>query len=1176
MSTNTHTNRLAQETSPYLLQHAHNPVDWYPWGPEALEKARRENKPILLSVGYSACHWCHVMERESFENEQTARLMNENYVCIKVDREERPDLDDIYMQATIALSGHGGWPMNVFLTPDLKPFFAGTYFPPEDTQGRPGFPNLLGQLAEVWKNNRDELLEQAEKIAQRMRRQAEGQGKVLGLEPELLDQAVSELAQRFDRQNGGFGRAPKFPAPANVQLLLRYHSRSQDPRVLEMVTGTLDGMARGGIYDHLGGGFARYAVDENWLVPHFEKMLYDNAQLATVYLEGFQATQTPLYRQVAVETLDYILREMTSPEGGFYSATDADSEGEEGKFFVWTPAEVNEVLGESKGAHFCAFYDVTPEGNFEGKNVLHAPKPLNQVAASLGMDAGDLEKELAESRAQLFEARSKRVKPGLDDKIVTAWNGLMITALAQGYRILGDSRYLEAANKAAAFLQAKLTTADGRLLRTYRNGKAHLNAYLEDYACLGEALLTLYEAGGNWQHFQWAQQLAELALRHFSAEDGGFYDTSDDHEELLVRNRTGNDGAIPSGQGVMALLLIRLSYHLEKPEWRQRSLDVLTSQGKELRQFAAGFCRHLLALDYALAGPLEIVWTVPASPRLPLMDSLARHYLPNHIVAWPGHPRAEGKTTGTLHLCQTGTCAEPVSDPDDLVKQLGMLRSAIRFELHARIGGAATAAATAALAAKRPAGYRKLGRTDLTVSLLGFGGYRVDDENAGYADALQAALDGGVNLIDTSTNYADGGSERLVGSLLRSSSERRSELVVVTKAGYVQGTNMEVAMARQQMGHPYPEMVQYEQGCWHCLHPEFLADQLERSTMRLSLEKLDVLLLHNPEYFLMDCEKRGESNHAAVRAEFERRLENAFAFLEMLAKEGRISWYGVSSNTFAGPEDKLTTVSLSRVLEIARKVGGDEHHFAVVQVPLNLLESAAAEGFAKEAMAANLGVLINRPMNAFVQQTLARLADFEPDSEPVDFSASLEALAELEGEYRKNFGPFVQGPGSDQLFRFADKMQGLDTHIQNLEHWLDLESRRLRPSLMAEVGAIDNAMNGPIIEPWVAWRERYMAAFRDVCNDLEELALRKSHRLSQSVRQLLDPLLPPERKEAPLSQLACWIAASAPGVTTVLAGMRREDYVADLLPVLEWPPCQNVHEILEALKGWSNPFGVLA
>lgn len=1178
MSTETRqSNRLAQETSPYLLQHCHNPVDWYPWGEEALQRARQEGKPIFLSVGYSACHWCHVMERESFEHPEIASVLNEHFISIKVDREERPDLDEIYMAATNALSGTGGWPMNCFLTPDGKPFFAGTYFPAEDGQG-PGFLTLVRELARVWSENRDDLVQQAERVVQRLRRQFKGSGAVLGLEPELLDQAVSQLAGRFDAKNGGFGDSPKFPAPSSLLLLLRYHARSQDPRVLEMITRSLDAMARGGIYDQLGGGFARYAVDEAWRVPHFEKMLYDNAQLAVVYLEGFQATQQPLYRQVAVQTLDYVLREMTSAEGGFYSASDADSEGEEGKYFCWSHEEIMSHLGEVAGQRFCAYYGVLPRGNWEGKNVLYVPQALHQVAAQLGVDAEMLGRELEESRNKLFEARRQRVAPAVDTKVVTAWNGMMIQALAEGFRVLGEERYLEAALRAADFVAGQLTTAEGRLRRSYCQGESRGSGFLEDYAWMAEGLLSLYEAGGRYSDFERARQLVERIQQHFSAEDGGFFETSDDHEELIVRHRSGTDGAQPAAQGVAALALVRMAAHLGRSEMRERGLQVLTSVGKEMRQVAAGFCKYLQALDFALAGPVEVVICAEPRPRSPLVEALALHYLPNRMLAWgtsDRHPRAAGKQSDkpVLFVCQSGVCLEPVLEVADLGAALANLRQHVRFELMPRVEGFATPEATAALAQRSPQAYRELGTTGLKVSQVGFGGYRVDDENLDHQQALREAIEAGVNLLDTSSNYTDGGSERLFGGLLREFRQRRNQLVVVSKIGYVQGSNLDVARARQQIGRPYQDMVAYQDGCWHCIHPEFLADQLERSLMRLSLQTLDVLLLHNPEYYLMDCQQQGRTDRNEVQQEFDRRLESAFQFLEELVSEGKIRFYGVSSNTFAGDSGSLTTTSLSRMVELARKVGGPTHHFKVVQLPMNLLESEPARGFLSEAKAAGVGVLLNRPLNAFVQQTLVRLADFDCEDDSVNLEQSLQQLARAEDEYRQTFGPFIKGEGAEQLFRFADNLRGLDAHLQHLEHWTQLESQRIRPALMEQVEAIDQAMNGPLAEPWGQWRERYLAAFRDVSNDLEELAMARSQQLTDSVRELL-----PEgsaRAQASMSQLAVHVLAGLEGVSSVLVGMRRPEYVEDICSVLSWEACSKSQEVLESLRSWSNPHGVL-
>src|SRR5262249_36113612 len=472
-------NRLAGETSPYLLQHASNPVNWYPWGSEALARARSENKPIFLSIGYSACHWCPVMERESFENPEIAALMNEPFINVKVDREERPDLDQIYMSAVMAMTGHGGWPMSVFLTPDCKPFFGGTYFPPTDSRGMAGFPRVLQSVHQAWIERRDEIAESAALMTEQLRAVGtitKGTGAV---DSRLLDRAARTLLRNFDPQHGGFGQAPKFPHPMDLKVLLRYHLRTQDDQALHVVRHTLDKMARGGIYDHLGGGFARYSTDERWLVPHFEKMLYDNALLASAYLEAYHATRDADFGRVARETMDYVLGRMTDPGGAVYSTEDADSEGVEGKYYVWSLGEVTDVLGARAAKAFAYVYDVTEQGNWEGHNILNLPRTVGQAAKLLGRDPDELGAELAAGRAKLRAVREARVPPGQDTKVLVSWNGLMIAALAEGGRILKDERYLDAAGRAAGFILGRMRREDGRLLHTYRDGRARLDAYLD-------------------------------------------------------------------------------------------------------------------------------------------------------------------------------------------------------------------------------------------------------------------------------------------------------------------------------------------------------------------------------------------------------------------------------------------------------------------------------------------------------------------------------------------------------------------------------------------------------------------------------------------------------------------------------------------------------------------------
>jgi len=666
-------NRLARETSPYLLQHAHNPVDWYPWGKEALERARREDRPILLSIGYAACHWCHVMERESFENEEIARLMNASFVCIKVDREERPDLDDIYMSATVAMSGSGGWPMTVFLTPEQQPFFAGTYFPPVDRYGRPGFRTVLQKLAELWQHERSAVLGQAKELTDHVRKLA-GPGPSGDLQLESQRGAVEQLAQSYDSRYGGFGKAPKFPPAQSLELFLRYVRRTGDERARRMLQGTLDGMKAGGMYDQLGGGFARYSTDERWHVPHFEKMLYDNAQLAKVYTEAYQLTGNAEYGRIAVETLDYVAREMQSEEGGYYSATDADSEGVEGKFFVWEPHEIEELLSPEDAERFCAYYDVTPQGNWEGLNVLRVQRSHELVASDLGISVEALRESLSRALPILYEARSKRVPPLLDDKVLVAWNGLMIEAFAVAARVFPERGYAESASRAADFLLSRLTRPDGGLYRTYRAGKAHLSAYLEDYAYLAQGLISLYEVSGEERYLHEAARLAERLLADFGDPEGGpFYQTAHDHEALIARVRDGHDGAIPNPNAIAAHALARLARHLGRPEWEERALQALRGYAQAVERLPRAFGSTLNALDFMTEASLELV-LVGDPDRADygeLAAEIANHYLPNRIEARLAPDRSsrlpltEGKTLvenkAALYVCRNFACAAPVT-----------------------------------------------------------------------------------------------------------------------------------------------------------------------------------------------------------------------------------------------------------------------------------------------------------------------------------------------------------------------------------------------------------------------------------------------------------------------------------------------------------------------------------
>lgn len=699
-----YTNRLINETSPYLLQHAHNPVDWYPWGEEALQKARQEDKPILLSVGYSACHWCHVMEHESFENEDIAGLMNRHFVSIKVDREERPDIDNIYMQAVQALTQQGGWPMTVFLTPDGRPFYGGTYFPPRDRQyGRetmPGFPRVLTTMADYYRNRRQEIEEQANELADYLKKRSsapllsKGGVQPVGTMPlEMLSNASRELASDFDPVNGGFGNAPKFPNTMSLEFLLRLHqhrlrgeigSKATRPE-LEIVEVSLQHMANGGIYDQLGGGFHRYSVDAEWLVPHFEKMLYDNALLSRIYLHTYLVTNNPLYERIVEETLGYVEREMLSPEGGFYSTQDADSEGEEGKFFLWTPEEIQASLPIRDAELFMKYYDVTPEGNFEGKSILHVAQDAQQVADSEQVSLDVLQESLTRSRKILFKDRERRVKPGRDEKILTSWNGLMLRSFAEAGRYLDRPDYLQVATKNAGFLLRELRRG-GRLLRTYKDGRAHLNGYLEDYAFLADGLLALYEASFDLRWFVEARRLMDEAIRLFADEqNGGFFDTGGDQEALISRPKEIMDNAIPAGNSVATDVLLRLAAFTGEETYRRRADDYLQPIADVMVQHPQAFGHALGALDFALSQSKEIA--ISGDPRgadtRDLLAVINTRYLPNSVLACAtagdaeavqaipllaDRPMKDGKATA--YVCQNFACLAPVNTAEELERLL--------------------------------------------------------------------------------------------------------------------------------------------------------------------------------------------------------------------------------------------------------------------------------------------------------------------------------------------------------------------------------------------------------------------------------------------------------------------------------------------------------------------------
>jgi uncharacterized protein YyaL (SSP411 family) len=672
-------NHLINETSPYLLQHAHNPVDWYPWGEEAFAKARSENKPILLSVGYSACHWCHVMAHESFENEDIAQLMNEHFVNIKVDREERPDVDQIYMNAVQMMTHHGGWPMTVFLTPDAVPFYGGTYFPPQDRYNIPGFPSVLMGVAAAYRERQEDIRETSASLITELRRLSETAGSDHPIEPELLDAAYAGMIRNYDSVNGGFGGAPKFPPAMALEFLLRTYVRTGNRDALQMISHTCRKMANGGMYDQLGGGFHRYSTDSRWLVPHFEKMLYDNALLSRLYLHYYQVSNDQSARETVEGILDYVLREMTHPEGGFYSTQDADSEGHEGKFFVWHIEEIRNALGETAAARFCDYYNITESGNFEGKNIPNVTRSLEDVAVAHNVSVGELQASLNESKQILFDLREKRIKPDRDEKVITSWNGMMMASFAEAGIVLDRPDYTDAARRNAGFIVSNLRQ-NGMLLRTWKDGQAKFNAYLEDYAFLAEGLLTLFETTGE---FRWlTKSLAftvQMVAEFWDAEAGAFFFTGKSHENLIVRSKDFFDNATPSGNSVAAMVLLRLAILDGKEEYRNLAIATLREIAGQARRYPSGFGYALSAIDFLLSTPKEvaIVGNTPFDIQ-PMLHEVWRLYLPNKVVA-PSFgidiiPLLEGRTPingePTAYVCEHYTCQNPVTDVSSLAAAL--------------------------------------------------------------------------------------------------------------------------------------------------------------------------------------------------------------------------------------------------------------------------------------------------------------------------------------------------------------------------------------------------------------------------------------------------------------------------------------------------------------------------
>ncbi|HJT10448.1 MAG TPA: thioredoxin domain-containing protein [Candidatus Nitrosotalea sp.] len=671
-------NSLVHESSPYLLQHAYNPVKWYAWCDDALKKAKDENKPIFLSVGYSACHWCHVMAHESFENEEIAKIMNENFVSIKVDREERPDIDDIYQKVCQLNTGSGGWPLSVFLTPDQRPFYVGTYFPPLDSYGRPGFGSVVRQLAQAWKEKPHDVESAAENFVNALQK-TESISIPSKLDKSVLDEAAMNLLSLGDPTNGGFGSAPKFPNAANLSFMLRYSKISKISKFQEFVFRTLTKMANGGMYDQVGGGFHRYSTDSRWLVPHFEKMLYDNALLPVVYVEAYQITKDEKYLEVVKNTLGYVLKEMTSPEGGFYSAQDADSEGEEGKYYVWKKSEIQKILGSDSDV-FCLYYDVTDGGNFEGHTILYNSMNISSVAFHFGKTESEVKEIIERSKAKLLEDRNKRIRPGRDEKILVSWNSLMITGFLKGYRVTRDDAFLKAAENCIRFIEQKMTK-DGELLHTYKDGHAKLKAYLDDYAYFVNALVDYFEVKPTKKYLDLATSYAAYLLDHFWDEsEKSFFFTADNHEKLIVRTKNIYDLSMPSGNSVAAGAMLRLYHLTQDRKYLDASLKVMESLSTMAAENPFGFGQLLNVIYMYLKKPVEI--TLINNSNKKLCDWLEKNFLPESILVEIGNsaslkelqqlPFFSGKEFDEIktqvYVCKDFACSLPLETIEEIEK----------------------------------------------------------------------------------------------------------------------------------------------------------------------------------------------------------------------------------------------------------------------------------------------------------------------------------------------------------------------------------------------------------------------------------------------------------------------------------------------------------------------------
>lgn len=1164
------TQRLQHEISPFLHQHAQSPVDWAPWGEEARSRAERENKPLLLNIGYSASHASQALHRELTGNAEIAQRMNESFVCVLLDREEHPEFAEICRRASLALQGNAGWPLLVFLTPQAEPFFANTYLPPATRGARPDFKQLIEKIAELWSQDRAPLLAQAEQLTEHLRQDAQLKAPA-GISSESLRLAYRQLERSFDSTWGGFGAAPKLPASSTLALLFRIERRTRDRKALTLALRTLDALATGGIYDQLGGGFAPMSLDESWTTHPFEKRLPDNAQLAEVYLEAYQLTGAPSYRRIARETLDFILREMQSPSGGFFSALGAASDGEEGGSSLFSHREVQQALGRTDAPRFCLFYGITPEGNYQGKNILTARRSFDSVAEELRISPEELELSLTRGREKLLELRQARVAPALDDTVLTSWNGLMIRALVRGAEVLQEPRYLQAAERSAQFILENLKRPDGGLYRAARAGQTRGFAYLEDYSYFADALLSLYEWSGEERWFKSCQELCTRILSDFSDEDGtAFYQTDNNQPHQLLRLREARDGALPGGNAVTCRLLARLAAHTGDESLRERALRCARAFGADLQRTPRAFPTLLAALDYLFEPPLQIV--LVGDPETQEMEelrtALSSVFLPHRVlVQVPSagsqltqltREKATSSEAALAYVCENFQSASPVDTPEALLDRLGQLER-IRFsqkthELGRKpIPGHATAQGTARYRTRHPLpAALQVEHQGLQLSRLSLGTRRLGVDDPAHRETLRSALQNGWQIIDTSPSFAFGNSERLVGEVLEelisSQALARDELFLVSKVGVALGRAAEQLARRSEAGQPLAWTTPLQTGGLleegsFSLDPVFLQEELQSSCERLGVEHLDAYLIQSPEHLL----EAGRSTQ-----EMEEALLASFQFFEAQVERGRLGQYGVFSNNWL-TEDPARRVSLPRLLELAEQAGGAHHHFRWIELPLNWVERQALRGAPSEpslvqtARAAGLFVLACRPLSALYQNAQLRLVAphaGEDGAQAAWLPSARYKVASLEAEFETQFAPALRLAGqldSGAALSLAGPLGNTLERCATLEQFEQAETTLITPRIRSWLQRLDLLHQGPELGSWQKFRQQYVIAVAAYLACLRQVLVEKNlAALGQLAQDLTDEpgFLPlPTHSESWFARSLTWLL-QFPELSGLALGLR--------------------------------------